>query len=154
MRDVKMTNEADRAAIGQVIEKLYAAISGPAGPRDWDTHVASFHPKGRQMRTGVDDGGKPWIKIMDPGQYRSDAQPVFDRTAFYELEVQRRIDVIGNMAHAWSLYEARVDPGSPEPERRGINSIQLFRDETGDWKIVSMIWDNERLGVVSEPFES
>jgi len=152
MSDTTMTPDADRAAIGQVIQDLYAAISGPAGPRDWRTHAACFHPAGRQMRTGVDEHGAPWIKIMDPQQYQADAQPVFDRSAFYEQEIERRIDIIGNVAHAWSLYEARTEPGSSKPERRGINSIQLFKDETGRWKIVSMIWDNERPGVTAAPF--
>lgn len=149
-----MANEADRAAIGEVIQRLYAAISGPAGPRDWATHLAAFHPAGRQMRTGVEPSSKSWIKIMSPEEYSVDAQSVFDRMAFYEQEVKRRTDIIGNVAHVWSLYEARIDPASAEPERRGINSIQLFKDETGQWKIVSMIWDNERPGVVSEPFEA
>jgi hypothetical protein len=147
-----MTVENERAAIAQVIQDLYAAISGPTGPRDWVAHQAAFHAAGRQMRTGVDAAGAPWIKIMDASAYRADAQPVFDRMDFYEHEVVCRIDVLGNMAHAWSLYEARTDLASALPERRGINSIQLFRDETGHWKIVSMIWDNERPGVVAEPF--
>ena len=34
-----------------------------------------------------------------------------------------------------------------EPERRGINSIQLFKDPERGWRIMSMIWDNEREGV-------
>jgi hypothetical protein len=144
--------DADRAAIGALITDLYAAISGPAGPRDWATHRACFHEAGRQMRTGVDAQNRPWIKIMDPAQYQADAQPIFDRIPFYEREIGRRIDILGNMAHAWSLYEARNDPDSPEAERRGINSIQLFRDEGGRWRIVSMIWDNERAGVAVEPF--
>ena len=55
-----------------------------------------------------------------------------------------RIDVFGNMAHAWSAYEARISEDDAQPERRGINSIQLYRDETGAWRIISMIWDNER----------
>lgn len=147
-----MTHESDRAAIGQVIQRLYAAISGPAGPRDWSAHEGAFHEAGRQMRTGVNADGSPWIKVMNPAGYRLDAQPVFQHMAFYEQEIACRIDILGNMAHAWSLYEARIDPGSPEPERRGANSIQLFKDETGRWKIVSMIWDNERPGVVAEPF--
>jgi hypothetical protein len=147
-----MTVASDRVEIARVIQDLYAAISGPAGPRDWVSHEAAFHEAGRQMRTGVDAAGAPWIKIMDPSAYSKDAQAVFDGMAFYEHEVACRIDVLGNMAHAWSLYEARTDLGSPLPERRGVNSIQLFRDETGHWKIVSMIWDNERPGVVAEPF--
>ena len=50
------------------------------------------------------------------------------------------------MAQVWSAYEARRSPGDAEPERRGINSIQLFRTPEAGWRIVSMIWDNERAG--------
>ncbi len=55
--------------------------------------------------------------------------------------------MFGNIAHAWSAYEARTALDDEEPERRGINSIQLFRDERGHWRIMAMIWDNEREGV-------
>ena len=43
--------------------------------------------------------------------------------------------------------EALADPFEPEPERRGINSIQLFRDPDKGWRIVAMIRVNEREGV-------
>lgn len=143
---------ANRIAIGDVVRDLYAAISGPAGPRDWPTSRALFHEAGRQMRTGVDSAGRSSIKIMSPGEYRKDTEPFFAKNAFYELEIKRRIDIIGNVAHVWSLYEARTNQADPSPERRGINSIQLFKDDGGRWKIVSMIWDNERPGVVVAPF--
>ncbi len=147
-----MTNVDERAAIGRVIDAMYVAISGPAGPRDWAKSASCFHPSGRQIRTGMSDDGKPWMKIMDTDEYQRDTQAFFDRSDFYETEIKRRIDVLGNIAHAWSLYEGRVDQHSAEPERRGINSIQLYKDEEGDWKIVSMMWDNERPGVTHEPF--
>jgi hypothetical protein len=142
----------DRAAIGAVIDRLYAMVSGPAGPRDWSCQDEIFHPAARQMRTGVDSDSRPWIKVMTPEEYQADTAPVFARASFYEIEIDRRIDVLGNMAHAWSLYEARRDPADPAPERRGVNSIQFYRDEAGLWRIVSMIWDNERPGVIAEPF--
>ena len=63
---------------------------------------------------------------------------------FYEIETKRRIDRFGNMAHVWSHYEARNAPDDANPERRGINSIQLFRHPDEGWRIISMIWDNER----------
>ncbi len=56
----------------------------------------------------------------------------------------RRIDLFGNIAHVWSSYEARTSPDDAEPERRGINSIQLFRHPGHGWRIIHMIWDNER----------
>lgn len=143
----------EKQAIGAVVDEMYAMISGPAGPRDWSRQLGVFRPDARQMRTGVDADGRPWIKAMGPDEYRADVTPFFMANPFFEVEIARRIDVLGNMAHVWSLYEARTAPDDATPERRGINSIQLFRDETGAWKIVSMIWDNERPGVVAEPFQ-
>lgn len=142
----------EKAAIGAVIDEMYAMISGPAGPRDWSRQRAVFHPDSRQMRTGVDAQGTPWIKIMSPAEYEADVTPFFMANPFYEVEIARRIDVLGAMAHVWSLYEARTSPDDATPERRGINSIQLYRQPDGGWRILSMIWDNERPGVTAEPF--
>ena len=138
---------SEEARIGSVIDEIYAMISGPAGPRDWSRQTAIFHPDARQMRTGVDESGGPWIKIMSLDEYRENTTPFFAANAFYEVEIARRIDVFGNMAHVWSAYEARTALDDANPERRGVNSIQLYRDETGRWQIMSMIWDNEREGL-------
>ena len=142
----------DKALVGAAVDEMYAMISGPAGPRDWARQAACFHPDARQMRTGVDGDGTPWIKIMSPAEYQADVTAFFMSTPFFEVEIARRIDVLGNMAHVWSLYEARNAPDDVTPERRGINSIQLFKGADSAWKIVSMIWDNERPGVSAEPF--
>lgn len=141
----------DRSDVGAVIDALYASISGPPGPRDWELSAQVFHPQSRQARTGVDAEGRPWMKLMDQAAYRADVEPFFAANGFYEVETARRIEVFGNMAHVWSVYEARTRPDDPEPERRGINSIQLFRDGDGNWSVVHMIWDNEREGVRVAP---
>lgn len=141
----------DEAAIGAVIDEMYAMISGPAGPRDWSRQGALFHPESRQMRITVDPAGAPAIRIMAPDAYAADVTPFFAANGFHEVETARRVDVLGRMAHAWSVYEARTHPDDAEPERRGVNSIQLYRDETGAWRIISMIWDNEREGVTVAP---
>ena len=130
--------------IGAVIDEMYAMISGPAGPRDWSRQSNCFLPEARQVRTWVDEDGRAAKKIMGLEDYSQNTQPFFDANAFYEIETARRIDVFGNMAHVWSNYEARTSLDDAKPERRGINSIQLFRDPDQGWRIISMIWDNER----------
>lgn len=139
--------ELDPTSIGSVVDAMYAMVSGPAGPRDWSLQKAVFHTDARQMRTGVDTAGKTWIKIMGLDDYTAGTAAFFATNDFFEIEIERRIHEFGNIAQVWSIYEARHAPGDTTPERRGINSIQLYRDEHGHWRIISMIWDNERPGL-------
>jgi hypothetical protein len=134
----------DEQQIGAVIDEMYAMISGPAGPRDWSRQRNCFLPDARQIRTSVGEDGRSAMKVMGLDDYARDKQPFFDASAFYEVETERRIDVFGNIAQVWSRYEARSSPDEAEPERRGVNSIQLFRHPDEGWRIVAMIWDNER----------
>ena len=134
----------DEEAVGAVVDEMYAMISGPAGPRDWSRQANCFHPDARQVRTWVDESGRPALKMMTLDEYARDTSPFFAANDFYEIETGRRIDLFGNIAHVWSQYEACTAPDDAEPERRGINSIQLFRNPDQGWRIIHMIWDNER----------
>lgn len=139
---------SDEAVIGKILDQMYAMISGPAGPRDWTRRAELFHPDSRQVRTWLEDG-RPAMKMMGGADYVADTEPFFRQNSFYEIEVARRIQVFGNIAHAWSVYEARPDPEAGALDRRGINSIQLVKDESGTWRILHMVWDNERPGMTA-----
>ena len=147
-----MTKAQDLAAIGAAIDEMYAMISGPRGPRDWSRQANCFHPDARQIRTFLDAEGRPALKAMSLAEYAQDTAPYFAAHDFYEVEIARRIDLFGNIAHAWSAYEARNSLDDAVPERRGINSIQLFRDAELGWRIMTMIWDNERDGLTLPDF--
>jgi len=142
-----MSEADDRAAIGAAVDEMYAMISGPKGPRDWSRQGKCFHPQARQVRTWIDAGGRPACTVMGLDDYARDTTPFFAANDFYEIEIARRIDLFGNIAHVWSAYEARTSLDDDKPERRGINSIQLFRDPQLGWRIMAMLWDNEREGV-------
>jgi hypothetical protein len=138
---VFMSDEAD---IGAAIDEMYAMISGPKGPRDWSRQANCFLPEARQVRTWIDEQGRPQKLSMTLDEYQANTTPFFEQNDFYEVETGRRIDLFGNIAHVWSGYEARRSPDDKAPERRGINSIQLFKDPDRGWRIIHMIWDNER----------
>lgn len=148
---------ADLAAIDAVITEMYAMISGPAGPRDWRRQANCFHPQARQIRTAIGPDGRPELTIMGLEDYAANTAPFFATHDFYEIEIGRRVELFGTIAHAWSAYEARdtaENLGDPDagPERRGINSIQLTKDADKGWRIIAMIWDNEREGVAIGAF--
>src|SRR5205809_7706707 len=84
----------------------------------------------------------PTITVMTPDDYAARAGTGFEKNAFYENEVARRLEIFGNVAHAFSTYESRRAPGE-KPFARGINSIQLVKT-AGGWKIMNVLWDSER----------
>jgi hypothetical protein len=134
----------DEAEIGAAIDEMYAMISGPAGPRDWSRQANCFLPEARQVRTWVDEQGRAVKKSMGLDEYSAYTTSYFEGKDFYEVETSRRIDLFGNVAHVWSAYEARLSPDDADVERRGINSIQLFKDPDRGWRIIHMRWDNAR----------
>ena len=136
----------DPTDLDSVIATLYTTVSGPAGPRDWSHEHQLFHPSGRLIRTGVDAHGKSTMLIMTPDEYIENTRDYFASNDFYEVEITRETRQFGNICHIWSTYEARRSPDDLMHERRGINSIQLLRDASGAWRIINMIWDNERQG--------
>jgi len=134
----------DESKIGAAIDEMYAMISGPKGPRDWSRQDNCFLPEARQVRTWMDEQGRPQKLSMTLDEYQANTTPFFAENDFYEIETSRRIELFGNIAHVWSGYEARRSLEDAQPERRGINSIQLFRHPENGWRIIHMIWDNER----------
>ena len=99
------------------------------------------------MRTIVDENGRSEITRMTLDEYEKNAAPLLMKMDFYEVELVNRIDIFGNIAQAWGSYIAKSAPEDTEAERRGINAFQFFKDDGGYWKIISMIWDNERAGL-------
>lgn len=134
----------DVESIDSIIKALYDIISGPAGPRDWERDRYLLAPVGRLQPTRPIPEGGAAMDVFDLDGYAESRGPFFAANDFYEVEIARRVQRFGNIAHVWSTYESRRTPDG-EPFTRGINSIQLFND--GDrWWIVSVFWDNEREG--------
>ena len=141
-----MTNFADVSSIDAIINAAYEGISGPAGKaRDWERQRSLFLPGARliptAMAAGVNDGGLA-PQFLSHDDYVARVEPYFQSNGFYEKEIARRTEQVGQIAHAWSTYESRHHPDDPEPFMRGINSIQLFHDGAR-WWIVNIFWQHE-----------
>lgn len=62
--------------------------------------------------------------------------------SFRERELARKVDVFGKIAHVLSTYELTMTGKDGTIVRRGLNSIQLMKQD-GRWLICSLIWDRE-----------
>jgi hypothetical protein len=51
------------------------------------------------------------------------------------------VQIFGNMAHVFSVFESRSEPGA-KPFDRGINSIQLCYEQNR-WWVVNIMWTSE-----------
>jgi hypothetical protein len=136
----------DFSRIDDVVDELYAALSGPAGSRDLERELRLHHPQARLMRSRIGDDGRPRLNVMSVEEWYADTADFLAADDFYEIEVARHVERFGSIAWVRSVYEARRHPDDPELLFRGVNSIQVHHDGER-WWIVSVLWDNEREGV-------
>lgn len=140
-------NEAeDRRIIKAMISEDYAMLSGPPGPRAYDAVKHHYHPAARMVRTGVDERGEPFATVMTVDEHHADVDRKFVDMAFLEEEIGHACEIFGNVARVRSVYRSVYGEGAMAREGRGVNFYNLVRDG-GRWKIMSIVWDNERPGL-------
>jgi hypothetical protein len=142
-------DSTDVASIDAILQSVYAAISGPAGPRDWDRFRALFAPGARLVPVRQTPEGAKAV-VLDVAAYIERVGPYFEANAFYERELARRTEQFGNIVHVFSTYASYRTPQDTTPFSRGINSFQLLRDGAR-WWIVTVFWDAERPGLTIPP---
>ena len=134
----------DVVTIDAIVKALYNAISGPMGrPRDWNRFRPLFLRGAQLIPAAPRPDGGSGLRVLDVEGYIQSAEPYFLRNGFFEREVARRLERFGNVAHLFSTYESRHAADDSKPLARGINSIQLVRDQ-GRWWVVTILWDAER----------
>ena len=134
---------ADGDSVDTMVRAVYDVISGPAGTRDWARFRSLFADGARMIPVRMTPEG-PAPALMTPDDYVTRAGANFEKNAFYESEVARRVETFGSIAHVFSTYESRHAPGE-KPFARGINSIQLVKAGKS-WKVMTILWDSERDG--------
>lgn len=132
----------DVKSLDAIIAAAYSAISGPAGPRDWDRFRSIFLPQARFTQVGKTPDGSTIIISWGVDEFIRDAGIVFAKDAFYENGIVNEPSGYGNMRQVLSSYESRRAPGE-KPFERGINSFQALYDGKR-WWIVDIFWDSER----------
>lgn len=145
---------AAERGIRRTLDTLYAAFSFNAGAEpDWATQRALFLP-GAAFVDPVTPGTSP--RAMGADEFlanfhlwvRTDSTL---RDGFRERIVTLHMDHFGHVAHAYVTFEGFVpQPGlaTPPARTRGVDSIQLVRDEHGVWRVASFTTQFEGPGAV------
>lgn len=141
-----MTLGPDRRIIKEMLQTDYAMLSGPAGPRDYGRVKHYFHPSARLVRTGIGPDGEPFTRVMSVDEHHADVDEKLANLDFLEEELEHDCEIFGNVARVRSVYRSVYGSGADARENRGVNFFNLVR-ENGEWKIMSVVWDNERDGL-------
>jgi len=132
----------DIASIDGMVAAWYDIVSGPAGePRNWSRDSTLYSPGVRCVIVGAGADGAERARVTDHGTFARESAPGFERNGFYEREIHRVTQRIGNVAYLLSTYEWRREPDGPVGGR-GVNSISLFHDGTR-WWITQAMWSDE-----------
>lgn len=133
----------DVESIDAILAATYDVLSGPAGePRDWDRLRSLFLPSARMIPVQRAADGRTVDRALTVEEYIRGSATMIEEMGFREVEIARRLERFGGVAHAFSTYEAYQE-GREEPIMRGLNSIQLIHN--GDrWWIASIAWAPER----------
>jgi hypothetical protein len=132
----------DIASIDGIVQAWYDIVSGPAGePRNWSRDSTLYSPGVRFVIVGAGADGVERATVTDHGTFARESAPGFERNGFYEREIHRVTQRIGNVAYLLSTYEWRREPDGPVGGR-GVNSISLFFDGAR-WWITQAMWSDE-----------
>ena len=141
---ISATATAQSAEVDAVISELYSSITfDENNDPDYEAFKSLFIDEGRLI--SVHDTTS---YHLTPDSYRQSMTRQRESgkiLAFEEKELHRKTEQFGNILHVFSTYQTHVVTPGGEDSQRGINSIQLMKEDDR-WKVVSIIWYEEKPG--------
>ena len=126
-----------------VVRTLYRVISGPAEEeRDWDRLRALFRAGARILVPRSEPDQEDGAEEYDGEDFVEEGGRFYRQDGFWEREIWSSAEHFRGIAHVLSTYESRVESPDSDPVIRGINNVQLLRQE-GRWWIASIVFDVE-----------
>jgi hypothetical protein len=137
-----VTQDSSGAAedLDGLMHRFYEVISfEDGGEPDWESMRGLFSARARITRVTPEA-----IDYMSVEDFRNMAEEMLEVgafTSFHERELGRSVQRFGHVMHVASAYETKISPEATDFIERGINSLQLLK-EGGEWKILSLCWDD------------
>ena len=135
-----------KSAIDQLVAEFFQAFSpGPGGKVDLGAIRRVFIPEGMIIKAC---GPVPELytipQFIEPRERMLNDGTLVD---FLEEEVFERTDIFGNIACRFSLYRKQGTWSGQAFATRGMKTIQFVQTSDG-WRMSSLLWDDERAGLV------
>ncbi len=128
---------SDLAAIERIMAALYQSISGTNdSERDWELSKSLFHPDARVSPNAFEDRVRG---VMTEDEFQADARPRIAPRAFFEWEVDRDVNITGEVASIRSHYQAAETPRGSPIIKEGVNHLILIKED-GRWQIMAIAW--------------
>jgi hypothetical protein len=103
---------------------------------------ADLPENAKLMPTGKNQQGEVQMRYWSIEDYISQAGAGLERDGFFEVETHRVVEDYGTITHVFSTYDSRRNLNDEKPFARGINSIQLLKDDRR-WYIMNVLWMGE-----------
>jgi hypothetical protein len=133
----------DTASVDAIVAALYDVISGPAGQkRDWNRMRSLFHPDAHLVPIVKGKDGSTRAVYLTVEDYVARSGPHLEADGFFEQEIARKTETFGDLVQVFSTYASKKTAADPQPFQRGINSIQLGRQQ-GRWYVLQIAWEAE-----------
>jgi hypothetical protein len=142
----RRTTVTTRTDFREMTQALYRVVSAGPGQRDWNAVRPYYHPEARLVRTGLNPDGSPFALVMSLDAYIENVEGLLTDDRFSEVELVHEAVVFGNVARLTSVYEYTRHSAAETKRGRGVNFFTLIHDN-GRWRIMSIVWDNERPGL-------
>jgi len=140
-----MTDTEVHSEFRTITRRLYELVSAPSEERHWYSVRELYHPRATMVRTGLNEEGRPFVLAMTFDEYVGNVTKHLDSVEFSETEIYQDVTVFGNVARLVSVYEYRSQSSDMTRRGRGVNFFNLVNEGHG-WKIMNIVWDNEREG--------
>jgi hypothetical protein len=133
------------ADVPHAVSTLWRALShAPGTAADTVALDSLFHPNA-VVFGGRYRGGEATLTATKGADFIAALKTVRP-AGFYECEVARDVKEYDRFATVYSVVESRSDQGSAKADFVGVNSIQLYKTDSG-WQIVSLYYHVERPGL-------
>lgn len=126
-----LAQNTEEAKVQQSIEQLFNAMAN----KDSVMIKAIMHKAASLHTVSVDKEGNPVLRQETIANFVKQISSIPANVNIEERILSYEIRVDGNLATAWTPYQFYVNG---KLSHCGIDAFQLFKDETGIWKITQI----------------